>query len=45
MSWMGVGAVVLAAAVVVIVAAFMKRPVRDLGSVSSHWIAEHGADG
>ena len=45
MSWMGVCAVLLAVTAVVIVAAFMKRPVSDLGSVSSHWIAEHGADG
>ncbi len=44
MLWIELGSVVLALVAVPTVAAFTKRPVRDLGSVSSHWVAAHRTD-
>jgi hypothetical protein len=46
MSWMGICGVVLGGIVAVIVASLTtNRPINDdLGSVSSHWIAQHRTD-
>ena len=43
MIWIGAG-VAIALAFGGVVAALLKRPRRDLGSVSDAWIAQHRAD-
>jgi hypothetical protein len=45
MLWVGI-AVTLVAGIVALAAVLVKRPadIRDLGSVSDHWIARHRVD-
>jgi hypothetical protein len=44
MLWMGIGVTSFVVLIITMLVVFGRRPKRDLGSVSAHWVMTHRVD-
>jgi hypothetical protein len=44
MLWMGIGVTSFVVLIIMMLVVFGRRPKRDLGSVSAHWVMTHRVD-